>query len=222
MSELKKDARARLLETISDEQKAFIYRVSILSQPFRKDQSMLLANKELGQPPSRVTYPGEAFDALVGPWIEPVAHAYFRISPLLEGTAENVLAATDQLQLCRNAAEALLETEPVTSHEITNAALLSWRAQTKEPLKSVVGFLLGNVNTDLWPRIRTDFAWLTALATTPGDILFRADVETSQILRVLQYRIAAETIDAQLSDEDQEGMAGGNPQHFRGKAERNE
>jgi tetratricopeptide (TPR) repeat protein len=73
----------RLLQELDDSEFELIYRLSIATQPFRKDQAIAVA--EISPPISRA---GEKFDALVGPWVESAGKKYFRLSQLLSRIAE--------------------------------------------------------------------------------------------------------------------------------------
>ena len=75
-------ARQLLLE-LDDSEIDLLYRLSLASQAFRKDQ--VVAVGEISPPISR---PGDKFDALVGPWIEPAGNRYFRLSSLLARAAD--------------------------------------------------------------------------------------------------------------------------------------
>jgi hypothetical protein len=74
----------QLLQELDDGEVELLYRLSLASQPFRKDQ--VVAVGEIAPP---ITRPGDKFDALVGPWIEPAGKRYFRLSPLLMRAAED-------------------------------------------------------------------------------------------------------------------------------------
>ena len=74
----------QLLQGLDDSEVELLYRLSLASQPFRKDQ--VVAVGAIVPPVSR---PGDKFDALVGPWIEPAGKRYFRLSQLLGRAADD-------------------------------------------------------------------------------------------------------------------------------------
>jgi hypothetical protein len=74
----------QLLQELDDSEVELLYRLSLASQPFRRDQ--VVAVGEISPPISR---PGDKFDALVGPWIEPAGKRYFRLSNLLARAADD-------------------------------------------------------------------------------------------------------------------------------------
>lgn len=74
----------QLLQELDDSEVELLYRLSLASQPFRRDQVVTVG--EISPPISR---PGDKFDALVGPWIEPAGKRYFRLSHLLARAADD-------------------------------------------------------------------------------------------------------------------------------------
>lgn len=73
----------QLLQELDDGEVEFLFRLSLASEPFRKDQALAVA--EIAPP---IVRSGEKFDALVGPWIESAGKKYFRLSHLLSRLAD--------------------------------------------------------------------------------------------------------------------------------------
>jgi hypothetical protein len=81
LSDERKLAR-ELLSELQDGEIELLHRLSLASGSFRKDHAIAVA--EIAP---RIPRPGDKFDALVGPWIEPAAGRYFRLSTLLSNAA---------------------------------------------------------------------------------------------------------------------------------------
>ncbi|NUB45034.1 hypothetical protein GEU84_011600 [Fertoebacter nigrum] len=80
------DTRRRIMGEIPEGARDLLYRLSLLIGVF--DRQTVLA---LARPSPPVARPGEAFDRLLGPWIERVGNDEFRASPLIRGSAEAML-----------------------------------------------------------------------------------------------------------------------------------
>ena len=63
--EEREEAR-QLLINLPEEQREYLYRLSLLSTAFRKDYA-----RKIGEIPETIPYPGDVFSQLVGPWIDP-------------------------------------------------------------------------------------------------------------------------------------------------------
>jgi hypothetical protein len=75
------EARMSLQEQLPSEgARMLVYRLSLLGQPFRRDHALHLGGH---LPP--LASPGDAFDLLLGPWVERVNDVYYQICPLLRG-----------------------------------------------------------------------------------------------------------------------------------------
>lgn len=75
-------ARQLLLE-LNEGDVELLYRLSLASEPFRRDQVICV-----GEITPTIARPGDRFDALVGPWIESAGGKYFRLSSLLWHSAD--------------------------------------------------------------------------------------------------------------------------------------
>jgi hypothetical protein len=86
LDEVRRESRNRLRDSLpSDDARLLLYRLSILTY-FRKQQAIALGNHT-----PLVRLAGEVFDSLTGPWIEAVDGTRFRLSPLLDNAAAEVL-----------------------------------------------------------------------------------------------------------------------------------
>lgn len=88
---VREEARARLLQEFpSDATRRLAYRLSLVIGTFSRRLALAVGNA-----PEAISMPGEAFDHLVGPWIEREGEGRFRVSPLLGGAAENILTPAE-------------------------------------------------------------------------------------------------------------------------------
>jgi hypothetical protein len=59
------------LQELDDGDIELLYRLSLASMPFRKDQAITV-----GEISPAINRAGDKFDSLVGPWIEPAGNKY--------------------------------------------------------------------------------------------------------------------------------------------------
>jgi energy-coupling factor transporter ATP-binding protein EcfA2 len=91
VEEVKRYAKRRLMSELPGEAaRTLAYRLSIITSPFSRRMAMALAKVS----PS-IPLPGEAFETLIGPWIEQQATDLFRLSPLIVGSGATTLDPRD-------------------------------------------------------------------------------------------------------------------------------
>ncbi|MCJ2010437.1 hypothetical protein [Methylobacterium sp. J-092] len=114
-------ARQRLMIAMPVESTRLLLRMSLVEGGF--DRALGLA---LGELSPQVPLAGMVLDRLVGPWIEPVRRDKLRVSPLLEGAANEVLSQTECRAIHHCIAERLmgrrtlsvLDAEPALRHAL--------------------------------------------------------------------------------------------------------
>lgn len=186
-------AQARsLLARLTSEELELLTRLSVLGDSFRRDHALGLAEK-------LERLPGAAFrfDALVGPWIEPVtASGYFRLSPLLTDSAAAV-AAERRRQLETACALTRLENRPVY---FPDAALALRHALSGEASSLVAQITSKFLLTDQEDRARAfpSLLWLMWFSEAAIDTLFPAHPGAVALLHLLRFQIAATLMPAQV------------------------
>ena len=77
LEQIRTTARRRLIDELPSEGTRYIaYRLSLITGEFSRQLAL-----DLAQLPPPVALPGEAFDSLVGPWIETLGNDCYRVSP---------------------------------------------------------------------------------------------------------------------------------------------
>jgi hypothetical protein len=161
-----------------------LYRLSLIEDRFRKDHALRIGELE----PS-ITHPGDCFDQIVGPWIEPLASDYFQTSALLNGEAEQVWSQDKCSKFHKAIAEAILASEPRTTIEANTILRHAWKARSAKHLYGICLSLTG-ANTEIVHSAFGAMVWFAAISLAPGEILFSEDPPLSGMLRSFQYRIA--------------------------------
>ena len=179
----KSDAR-QLLEELSDEQRTMLLRLSVFPIVFGRDHGVTLAAES---PP--LARPGNVFDSLVGPWIEPLHANYFAISPLITDCARGAFSPEDFQKLQNTAADVLAKTQPWTTTEAAMAFSLVWQTKNEGRLVALMQGLAG-MDDALLAALGNQLLWFFYVATEPGQQLFPQNKTLSLMLRPLQFRLA--------------------------------
>ena len=176
----------QLLTQLPDEQREFLYRLSLIPTEFRRDYAL-----NIGDMPESIPYPGVIFDRLVGPWIDQVTEAYFIISPLLTNVAEQVWPESKTRELRAQIADAILKTRNLTIIETRAVFLNSMVGQNTLGFIAVIQ-ALRTASEDSWKELRQEFSWLINGETHIPERFFPGDVFVNHLFRSLQHRIAVE------------------------------
>lgn len=182
VAEQQADAR-QLLAELPESQRELLQRLSIFPTMFTRTHAI-----EFGASPPPIPLPGDVFDPLVGPWIEPLHAGYFALSPLLENCAKDARADSEFRSLQNAAAFVLLKAEPHTAREAANAFFLLW--QTKNVVLGELAANLMSATPDIFNWIAADLWWFTLEAADKGTRLFPSIPHLSLLLRVFQFRVA--------------------------------
>ena len=176
----------QLLVDLPTDQREFLYRLSLMPGPFKRDHAV-----NIGEIEDSVTHPGDIFSQLVGPWIDPVSDTYYNISPLLNDAATHVWSGDKVRKLRGQIANTILRAGNLTKIE-AQAVLMNSIAGKNETALIAIIHALSAVPIEHWRKLSQDFTWLIFLNTKDGEELIPGDFIGNQAFRSLQYRIAAE------------------------------
>lgn len=165
-------ARRRLADTLTDKgARELLYRVSVVAERFPRDVALAVGAVEPG-----VALPGEAFDVLIGPWVDQVAPDRFRVSPLLHGAGSAVLPPATVRGVHGCVADSLITTTGLQADQADNIFFHGLEARAEHPLLALASAVIRSDEADLWllrpfaPRLtgadtaRSIAPWSPALA----------------------------------------------------------
>ena len=176
----------QLLLNLPEDQREFLYRLSLMPIEFRKDCAL-----NIGKIPESILHPGDIFSQLVGPWIDPVDETYYTISPLLANAAKEVWPDSEINKLHFQVANAILKTKDLTTIEAQAILVHSMCGQNKTGLIAVIQALMAAPEND-WKGFSQEFSlWMHVNTNPPGE-LFPGDASVNYLFRSFQYRIAVE------------------------------
>ena len=176
----------QLLLNLPEDQREFLYRLSLMSIEFRKDYAL-----NIGEIPESIPYPGDVFSQLIGPWIDRVDETYYTISPLLANTARQVWSEDKVKGFHAQIANAILKTNDLTMIEAQALFFHSMLGQNRMGFIAVIQALT-TVPENNWERLSQEFSWLIHVKADIPERLFPRDFLVNYLFRSLQYRIAVE------------------------------
>jgi tetratricopeptide (TPR) repeat protein len=179
----------RLVSALPDSEKELLLRLSLITGRFRREHALAV-----GAEPPPLSRPGEAFDPLIGAWIEPMSGASFRVSPLLADAAEDVFGRERlqdlHIQIARTFARGFMSPQ-----EGAQAFEHAWEARHVPALGGLVRSVFEQPR-GVFEAISSHVSWFVIEGLEEGDVLLPDDPHASLLLRMFQARIAAENVPA--------------------------
>ena len=176
----------QLLLNLPEDQREFLYRLSLMSIEFRKDYAL-----NIGEIPKPISYPGDIFSQLVGPWIDVVDENYYIISSLLANATKQVWSESKIKYLHAQIANAILNTNDLTMIEAQAILFHSMLGQNQTGLIAVIGALMAAPEND-WKELSQEFSLWMHVNINPPKELFPGEAFVNSLFRSFQYRIAVE------------------------------
>ena len=187
MAEARREARGLLAGRFSEDERELAYRLGLVARPFRRTHMLKIAEIAPG-----IRLPGDVFERLLGPWVESLADEQFRVSPLLENTADEIWTTQQQRQMHADIARAVFACRPLFVSDAGLVILHAMRGQVPGLVLGMVGSLIGNSVSE-WRRAAPHLAWMIQPERVPGAPVFSPERPADNAwFRLLQFRVAAE------------------------------
>lgn len=186
ISQIRREVRTRLLNELPSEgARTLIYRLSLIAGSFSRDIAISLA----GTPPP-ISLPGEAFDTLVGPWVETVTENTFRISPLLKGAANQVFSKSDINTVHEGIAFEYIKKKNLSEFEMGTALFHAIAARAVLPIMGLSKAIL-EVGIEYMPYFSHAISWLPWYALEDNQYILKDNPNVEVFFRLAQYRVAS-------------------------------
>lgn len=196
------EARQIVASDMDADSRELLYRLSLLTAPFRRDRAIAIASA-----PPPIPAPGDVLDRLVGPWVERLKGSYYRISPLVQQSGADANSYAWATAMHSSIAKAMLQFKELTQSE---ASSILFHGLLGHDERSLARISLGLINAEdeVWPHLASALDWFVYVAPHSD--------ETSRLyskfglfaIRMLQLRIASvtnpETISSLMSAVDNE------------------
>lgn len=179
------DLARQLLERAPPSDKELLYRLSVASGPFRRDHAVALG--KLAPP---ISYSADAFDRLVGPWIDRLRSGYFRLSPLLHGAAQKNWPDEQVRKTRSGLARTMLKGGDKTWIEANEILFQGLIAKDEKAVTAVTVSLL-TAGFDAFETFAERMDWVTLMGREDGSRVFASNPSLNFFLRLLQFRIMA-------------------------------
>lgn len=178
----------RLTELLpSVDARSLAYRLSIFTHRFQREHAL-----HMGSHAPQISNPGEAFELLIGPWVERLDENYYRLSPLLKDTAGEIFGPLQLKQLQRTAAEAFLVLPSITVIELSGMFFHGLHGEAEEVIQQALAVTI-SIEAQYWPTVSRVIDWLSIYRIEPGAVLFPTNTIFSLLLRQIQFKLAVET-----------------------------
>ena len=181
----REDAR-QLLTELPDAQREFLYRLSLMTTGFRRNYAL-----NIGEIPEPISYAGDIFSQLVGPWIDRFNESYYTISPLLTNAAKDIWSESKINKLHAQIADGILKTEDLTILEARAVLFHSMLGQNEIGFIAVIHALI-TAPEDNWKELSREFSWLIHAKPDIPEKFFPRNDSVNHLFRSLQCRIAVE------------------------------
>lgn len=175
-------ARKRLLDALPADSRALLYRASLIFGRFDRDAVL-----KIGKTPPPIPAAGEAFDLLVGPWIEEVSLGEYRVSPLVAKAGEDMLDEEERTSIHRTLASNFLMAGGISP---TQADALLYHSMAGGDPRQVAGFATAVLTTS-YDRLEDLARYSTYLLYLNTDQPGIGDPTANATLRLAQFLVTA-------------------------------
>lgn len=186
VEKVRNEARQRLVQELpSQNTRVLAYRLSLITGSFSRDTAISLA----GTPPP-IKMPGEAFDTLIGPWVEQEENNRFRVSPLLTGAANENLTLDEINAVHEKIAVDFLTRGSINQYEIGTALMHAILAKSVAPILKISLHIVGVAHDDM-KHLTDAMVWLPMMALESDQSILPDQPDTELYLRLAQYKLAS-------------------------------
>lgn len=188
------EARQRLLQEFpSDTTRLLAYRLSVVIGGFSRQLALAV-----GAAPQAIPMAGEAFDHLVGPWIEREGEDRFRVSPLLGGAAENTLTPSEINAIHIAIARDYLNRHTLNQYEVGTAFFHAFMAKDLGALAAIANSIVTEDSGRIG-LLYDAMTWFPHFSLEAGQRIVEGNTSVDLTLRLAQFKLitgSAKTKDA--------------------------
>lgn len=188
------EARQRLLQEFpSEATRLLAYRLSVVIGVFSRQLALAV-----GAAPQAIQMAGEAFDHLVGPWIEREGEDRFRVSPLLGGAAENTLTPGEINAIHIAIARDYLNRHTLNQYEVGTAFFHAFMAKDLGTLAAIANSIVMEDSGRIG-LLYDAMTWFPHVSLEAGQRIVEGNTSVDLMLRLAQFKLvtgSAKTEDA--------------------------
>jgi hypothetical protein len=181
---VREEARGRLVQEFpSENTRVLAYRLSLTNGSFSRETAIAVAEIP---PPTKL--PGEAFDELVGPWIEREGEDIYRVSPLLTGAAKNVLSKTEIKAVHGTIALSIVGRKSINQFEVGTAFYHAFMAKHTGVLLQLAHEISITKSENIH-LLNDAMSWFAIFGLNAGQRILPENPSVDLMLRLAQYRL---------------------------------
>lgn len=183
------DARKRLIDsTPTPSTRTLAYRLSLLIGNFSRKIAIGAGSIE-----PKIELPGDAFDMLVGPWIEERYGNRYAVSPLLRNAAKEVFEEDEIQDFYFNISGVPLKDSPIDVRDFQSAIIHATLGKNTPVIVTASHIILTKLDEE--PVIADGLWMLPMLGPNDGSRIYPEDESVSSLLRIAQFVVAAKLDD---------------------------
>jgi len=184
----RKTIREQLISEIPERARDLAYRLSLTYGTFSRN--MINA---LGAIDPKINMSGEAFDMLVGPWIEQASGDRYRISPLLSGQGKEVFDENKQRQIhAAICVGYLTQGTALNQNEVSRLFMHGIISNDGGVLLTIIKGTLNNLFTtsrhEVMKYVAEELFWFYVMGREKGQRIFPDNLHINYMLRVIQFK----------------------------------
>jgi tetratricopeptide (TPR) repeat protein len=183
---VKDEISSSLSAILHDNQRELLYRLSLITMSFRRGDAV-----KIGSLVPEVQRPGEVFNSLVGPWIEPRSGDRYSVTILLQRAAQNIWSDEVLQQLHRGIVASILSVGSLNQYDSVNVFFHAWQGKDYVSLTNLMYHLITK-NGDEWKGFADYYHWITYIGTGDKGSPILDNRIANNYLRMLQFKVATE------------------------------
>lgn len=178
------EARQRLLQEFpSEATRLLAYRLSVVIGVFSRQLALAV-----GSAPQAIQMAGEAFDHLVGPWIEREGEDRFRVSPLLGGAAEKILTPSEINAIHIAIARDYLNRRTLNQFEVGTAFFHAFIAKDLTTLVVIADSIISEDSKRIG-LLYDAITWFPHISLEAGQRIVDGNTNIDLMLRIAQFKL---------------------------------
>lgn len=179
------EARQRLLQEFPNEATRLLaYRLSVVIGAFSRKLALAV-----GSAPQAIQMAGEAFDHLVGPWIERESEDCFRVSPLLKDAAEKILTPGEINAIHVAIARDYLSRRKLNQYEVGTTFFHAFIAKDLHILAAIANGIVMKDSAGHLGLLYDAMSWFPHIALDAGQHIVDGNAHVDLILRIAQFKL---------------------------------
>ena len=173
-----------LLDALTPEEVELLYRASVALAPFRREHIILLGES------AGLTFPGDLFDRLLGPWIERAVGDRFELSPLLNNAGTEVWSRIKIEGIHSQLADAILKANNLSITDGSHALYHAFFGKNKQALTGLAISLTTQASEEVRKALgKSAFWFLEFCVEEKRGPMLEGDQALSLLLRIIQFSL---------------------------------